>query len=80
MTLMEMDTVRDGNFVTFNVASSLPAQRLWNCSILAYGCPNHLILSEEELSELLCLYIHTCIMELVDSISKVDLDTPIEYA
>ena len=35
-----------------SVASGLPSKRLWNCTVDAYGCREHVILPNEiELSE-----------------------------
>ena len=38
--------------IILNVVPDLSASRLWNCSILAYGCQTHSVLNNIELSEL----------------------------
>ena len=37
--------------LTLNVVSGLPFQRLWNCTIFAYGCRENIILSGLQLSK-----------------------------
>lgn len=38
--------------IILDVVPSLPIRRLWNCTILAYGCRTHSIVNDFELSEL----------------------------
>ena len=48
---VETNTTRTGDLITLNVIPGLSPKRLWNCTVLAYGCHNHPVLSDVELSE-----------------------------
>ena len=46
--------------LTLKVVSGLPFRRLWNCTVLAYGCQENSIMNGAELSELTMQYtVHT---------------------
>ena len=51
---VQTHTKRNGHLLTVNIVTGLPAKRLWDSTLLAYGCQSHIVLSGVELSELLC--------------------------
>ena len=40
------------NFHTPSIVPGLPAKRLWDSIVLAYGCQDHIVMSGAEISEL----------------------------
>ena len=53
-----MNTTRTSNLVALDVIPGLPIRRLWNSTVLAYGCQDNPVMSDVELSELLCIEFH----------------------
>ena len=51
MDSVETNTARSDNLITLNIVPGLPPRRLWNSTVLAYGCQDHPVLSGVELSE-----------------------------
>ena len=49
------------NFLSLNVVPGLPPRRLWDYTVLAYGCQDSVVLNDTELSELLCVCEHNMI-------------------
>ncbi len=41
----------EGNVIVVDVDNRLPLNRVWNCTLLAYGCRQNTILRDIELSE-----------------------------
>ena len=51
---IELETTnitQEGNLVILNVTPVLPHNRVWNFTVLAYGCPQNKLLSGVELSK-----------------------------
>ena len=53
MDSVETNATRSDYLIILNVVPGLPPRRLWNSTVLAYGCQDHPILSGVELSELI---------------------------
>ena len=51
MDLVEINATRTGNIISLDVVPGLPRSRLWNSTVLAYGCRDDPVLSSVEISE-----------------------------
>ena len=51
MPLVETNAAKHDISITLDVVPGLPLKRLWNCTVLAYGCQDHPVLTGAELSE-----------------------------
>ena len=53
---VKTNSTKIDNFITLNVDAGLSPRRLWNSTVLAYGCQDHPVLSGVELSESINCY------------------------
>ena len=51
MDSVEVNATRSGNLISLDVVPGLPRSRLWNGTVLAYGCRDNPVLSNVEISE-----------------------------
>ena len=54
---------RNGEMIVMHIEESVPPNLLWRASILAYGCENHRIVTNYELSKLERILVDLAIEE-----------------
>ena len=59
MDSVKVNTTRTGNLISLDVVLGLPRSRLWNSTVLAYGCRDNLVLNSIEISEFAFISIHS---------------------
>ena len=66
---LETENERSGNFVTLYIVPGLPPNRLWDYTIMAYGCQQVTVLSGNEISKLVLeIYLHDMFADLMKTI------------
>ena len=56
---VEVNTTRTDNLISLDVVLGLPRRRLWNSTVLAYGCQDNPVLSTIEISEFALIVTQT---------------------
>ena len=59
MDSVEVNVTRTDNLISLDVVLGLPRSRLWNSTVLAYGCQDNPVLNSIEISEFALIVYNT---------------------